>query len=99
MKKYIVLILIGIIAIGLTFTSCDPNGPNPSETVIEITADISSPTIWSADKVYVIKKSDFYVESILTIEAGAIIKFPQNYQFLTVSGSGKILAQGTVRNW
>lgn len=80
---------------GLTFSSCDPNGPDPSETIIEVTEDITSPTIWSANKVYVIKKADFYIESNLTIEAGTVIKFPQNYQFVTLSGSGKILAQGT----
>ncbi|MDD3741224.1 MAG: hypothetical protein PHH30_08280 [Bacteroidales bacterium] len=95
MKNYIVLIIIGVIAIGLLFTSCDPSGPDPSETVVEITSDITSPTTWTADKVYIIKKVDFYVENVLTIEAGAVVKFPQNYQFLTLSGSGKILAQGT----
>jgi len=95
MKNYISIILIGIIIMGLTFSSCDPNGPDPSETVIEVTSDITSPTTWTADKVYVINKVDFYIENVLTIEAGTVVKFPQSYQFVTLSGSGKILAQGT----
>lgn len=88
---FVALILIS----SVYFFSCDPNNPN-NENVIEITADIIAPTTWSGDKVYVIKKFDFVVESELRIEAGAIIKFSPNHKTITINNEGgKILAIGT----
>ena len=96
--KHIVLILIGISFSVIFFNSCDPVGPTPTNNVVEITANITTPTVWTGDKIYVIKKFDFYVESTLTIEAGAKIKFPTAYKFLTLSSTGVITANGTATN-
>ncbi|HOK38765.1 MAG TPA: hypothetical protein P5538_08075 [Bacteroidales bacterium] len=94
MKTYIYAILGLTIVSGLTFSSCDPNKPN-NEGVIEVTSDITEPTTWSGDKIYVIKKFDFIVEAELTIEPGAIIKLHPNYKTITIAQGGKILARGT----
>lgn len=89
------LLLIGIAVCGLILNSCDPAGPNPSNNTIEVNNNITTPTVWTGDKVYVITKSDFYVESNLIIEAGAVIKFQTTARYLTISGEGKIIANGT----
>lgn len=94
MKTYIYTILGLTIVLGLIFTSCDPNKPS-NENIIEITSDITEPTTWLGNKIYVIKKYDLIVESELTIEAGAIIKFHPNYKSITIVQGGKILARGT----
>ena len=54
--KHIVLILIGISFSVIFFNSCDPVGPTPTNNVVEITANITTPTVWTGDKIYVIKK-------------------------------------------
>ncbi|PLX08173.1 MAG: hypothetical protein C0596_07705 [Marinilabiliales bacterium] len=98
MKNLESLLIIGIIASALFFTSCDPTDPPVTNNVVEITADITEPTTWTADKVYVISMLDFGVESTLTIEAGTVIKFPSNYKYLSLYGDGKIIANGTTSN-
>lgn len=95
MKNYFLLILIGITLTGLFLTSCDPSDPVQNDKVVEITTDITTPSVWSGDKVYVIRKFDFSVEAELTIEAGAVVKFPTEAKFLTISGNGKISANGS----
>ncbi|MBN2778036.1 MAG: hypothetical protein JXR36_10345 [Bacteroidales bacterium] len=95
MKNSFLLILIGIALLGIFLQSCDPVEPPSTENVVEVTSDITSATIWTADKVYVISKPDFAVESDLTIEAGTVIKFKPNYLFMTIYGQGKIIANGT----
>lgn len=98
MKNLSVLLIIGIVSAGLFFTSCDPTDPPVTSNVVEVTSDITEPTTWTSDKVYVINTLDFGVESTLTIEAGTVIKFPTNYKFLSLYGDGKILANGTSTN-
>lgn len=95
MKNKLFLILIGIAGLGILLQSCDPVDPTPTDSKVEVVADITEPTIWSGDKTYVINKYDFNIESTLTIEAGAVIKFPTAYKYLTLSGEGKIIANGT----
>lgn len=95
MKNLFFIILIGISLTAIFFTSCDPVGPTPSDQVIDVTADITEPTIWNADKTYIITKNDFYVDNTLTIEAGAVVKFATNNKFITLSSTGKIIANGT----
>jgi hypothetical protein len=63
---------------------------------VEITDDIVSDTTWEDSKVYVIKAWNFYVRAILTIEAGAIVKFTEDGPELVLEGNGKIIANGTV---
>lgn len=95
MKNYLSLLLIGIASLGLLLTSCGPEGPDDNNKLVEITEHITTPTVWAGDKVYVIKKFDFYVEDNLTIEPGAVIKFTSGAKTLTLSGNGKIIANGT----
>jgi hypothetical protein len=83
------------------FFSCDPKDPDINEKIIEVNNDITQPEVWQGDKIYVIKKTDFYVEDSLYIEAGAIIKFPTGKD-LTISDAvgsrGVIIARGTEAN-
>ncbi len=94
MKNYFYILLIAIAFLGMFLTACDPKENENNKDVIEITEDITSPSIWSGDKTYIIKKYDFYVEDVLTIEAGAIIKFSSQAKNLTLSNKGQIIANG-----
>ncbi len=95
MKNKFFLILISIAGLGMILQSCDPVDPTPTDSKVEVVADITEPTIWTGDKTYIINKYDFNIESTLTIEAGAVIKFPTAYKYLTLSGEGKIIANGS----
>ncbi len=101
MKKANICFLAVIISL-VAVTSCqnddnDNPSPNPSSNIIEITSNIDIVTTWVTGKIYVIKKWDFYVNNTLTIQPGVIIKFdPTMGRFLTLGGSGTIVANGTV---
>ena len=76
----------------------DPEpGPSPGNSIIVIVEeDITDPTTWYADSVYLIKAYDFYVENTLTIQAGTVVKFhPSDGPYMVLSGSGTIVARGT----
>jgi hypothetical protein len=62
--------------------------------VIEVTENIDSPTTWRSGRIYVSKTFDFWVNSTLEIEPGAIVKFdPQSGPGMSVNGA--VLARGT----
>lgn len=85
----------------LFICSCNDNGSDPQVDYIEINSDIKEVTIWNEDKVYVIKKSDFYIEDTLYIEPGVIIKFPTGKDITllnTTGGKGVVIARGTANN-
>ena len=62
--------------------------------LVYITNDITVPTTWYADSIYIINDHDFWVENTLTIQPGTIIKFTSNYH-MVVDKSGTVMAQGT----
>ena len=65
--------------------------------VVEVTANIETPTTWAGTNIYVIKKYDFYVDAALTIQPGAIIKFhPAEGPMMTLGGAGAVIANGTI---
>jgi hypothetical protein len=67
--------------------------------IVEITEDINTNTTWEGTNIYVIKAWDFYVNATLVIEPGAIIKFhPTEGPYLTLGGTGTIIANGTADN-
>lgn len=94
MKNHFLLfiILIGII----TLSSCDPISPT-SGTTQTISTDISSPTTWNGDQIYIIDKENLYVSSDLTIEAGAVIKIMSGGNII-IKGSGNLICNGTRSN-
>ncbi len=97
MKKYALIIIFSPVLVFL-LSSCNPKDPDLNENVIEITRDITNPTVWAGNKVYVIKKNDFYIEDSLYIEPGAIIKFPTGKDITisdAVGSRGVIIARGT----
>jgi hypothetical protein len=86
----------------LFISSCkkdDNNDNNNTCTpeVVEITNDITTPTVWDGCHIYVISVNQISVTSTLTIEAGAVIKFKDivSDNAILVSNSGRIIATGT----
>ena len=69
--------------------------PESTYNTVMVNSNIEGSTIWTNGNIYVINKSDFYVEGELTIEPGVIVKFPSNYAFLTLGNNGKITANGS----
>jgi hypothetical protein len=64
-------------------------------TVIEVDADITAPTTWTADHIYVLpSNATIDVSSTLTIQAGTIVKVKSG-GYLAVSSTGTLLATGT----
>lgn len=95
MKKKM-LLLLGVVF----FISCSDDTEESSTTpvasnIIEVTENIDAPTTWLEGKVYIIKKNDFYVNNTLSIEPGTIIKFHPSYSYMTLGGTGTIVANGT----
>lgn len=65
-------------------------------TVVNVTANITSPTTWRAGNVYVVKTS-LIIRSVLTIEPGVVVKFSGssvNGNF-DVQEGGRVIANGT----
>jgi len=81
------------------FFSCNDSPPvgDPGSNlpVIEITEDIDAPATWQNGYVYLIKKNDFHITDTLTIKAGTIVKFHHDAPYAIMSGTGRIIAQGT----
>jgi hypothetical protein len=73
----------------LVFTTLNSNSGCP---VIEVTANITSPTTWTKGNVYVIR-NEISVSSVLTIQEGTTIKLDN--ASINIQNSGKILANGT----
>jgi len=95
----IYLIIPLILLVGIIPSCVEPVTPPETqyETIL-VNSNITSATTWTEGNIYVINKSDFYIESELTIEAGVIVKLPSNYAYITLGGSGKILAIGDAQN-
>ena len=93
MKNFIAFFLLaGLFIISGCKKDDDDNGG--SSSIIYITEDITEPTIWYAEKVYVIKDHDFWVKNTLTIQAGTIVKFSPGY-YMVVGNDGTLVAQGS----
>ncbi len=90
------LLSIGL-ATTLLLTACEvsPTGPGEEGARVEVTADITSDTVWSPAHVYVIRKWDLRVSAVLTIEPGTVVKFTPEGPKLTLESGGTILADGT----
>lgn len=87
-------LLVGLFVISGCKKDDDDNGGSSSGKVVYITEDITEPTTWYADTVYVINDHDFWVENALTIQAGTIVKFSPGY-FMVVGNNGTVIAQGS----
>lgn len=104
MKK---IALFAALGLGLFLGSCSKNSVDPGDinppvitdgNVVTISADITTNTTWSADKIYLLK-SKVYVtnNATLTIQAGTIIKGEKATQgTLIITRGAKIEAVGTV---
>lgn len=95
-RPFLVSLLLIVI-----FCSCKKDDPDATDKIKEIKDNITSPTVWKKDNVYVIKKWDFYIENQLTIEAGTVIKLLDGHSItlLNTSGAqGSIIANGTSSN-
>ncbi len=90
-------IKIFLIIISVLVYSCgDEDDNNIVMNVVVIENDITIPTTWVTNTVYIIRKYDFYVTSTLIIEPGVIVKFhPDDGPYLMLGSSGIIDAEGT----
>ncbi|TAH03554.1 MAG: hypothetical protein EAZ15_02845 [Sphingobacteriales bacterium] len=101
MKKQ--AIILAMAALVFSATSCkkskvdEPQVVIPSST-IEVTADITTNTAWSADKIYLLKGIiNVNSDATLTIPAGTLIKGDKaSKSCLVINRGGKIDAQGTI---
>ena len=66
----------------------------PQPTAVNVTADITAATTWTADHIYVLKTHIFVRSGTLTIEAGTRI-LGDNGSSIVVTTGGKIDVQGT----
>lgn len=90
MKNCIFILLIFQI---FFFSSCKKENDEPQPVTcveVEITQDITEPTVWKPKNIYIIK-NDIKIKDVLTIEAGTIIKLKDARIEIT---EGKILANG-----
>lgn len=67
----------------------------PSQVVHISGYHINTPTTWETGKIYVLDNW-VDVDSVLTIQPGAIVKFTDSGNTLTATSTGSIKAQGTV---
>lgn len=97
--SFILLMSIALMLISCEKDQDDENGQNGTGNLVIIENDITEPTTWSGDSVYLIKAWDFYVENTLVIKPGAVIKFhPSDGAYMSLSGSGTVIAKGTATN-
>src|SRR5690606_18235250 len=103
MKKRI-MFLIGLIIFSLS--SCKKSDVNPStpeeeketkvyNTITLESGKIDEPTTWKSGNVYVIDGKTLRIESVLTLEAGAVVKL-KNARIDVVGG--KIIAKGNAND-
>ena len=66
-------------------------------TVVEVTTDVTTPTVWDECHIYIISVNQISVSSTLTIQPGTVVKFKDiaGDNAIQVSTSGRILATGT----
>ncbi len=96
-KKRVLSAVVMLAAAAGMFVSIASCGPSVTDTfeVIVIDDDITEPTTWEGEYVYLITAWDFYVTNTLTIKPGAVVKFhPSEGPYMNVSDSGTIIAEG-----
>jgi len=98
MKTQILSLLKIFLISVIFFYSCkdDEENNGNSDKIIYVENNIEETTTWKGDKIYIIKKYDFWVNATLSIEAGCIIKFTDNGPWMNVGNNGTIVANGTI---
>lgn len=103
MKKMKKQLLACALSVLVFMASCSKNPTEveeptePTTGVVEVSADITASTTWTADKIYVLKGNIFVTgSSTLTIEPGTIVKGDKATKgSLIISRGAKIMAVGT----
>ncbi len=99
MKRNTILAVL-LAAAGLTACGGDDNDKAPvvqdgGSSAIEVTADVTTSTTWTADKTYTLRKHVFVRDgATLTIEPGTVIQGSRGSS-LVVTSTGKVNAAGT----
>lgn len=99
MKKFIFSVIIFALAI----SGCKKDNNNPGNTgkaVKFITDDLPGATTWYSDTIYVIDDNNFFINGMLTIQPGTIIKLqgPNVGDAISLRSGASIFAQGTGEN-
>ncbi|PKL39929.1 MAG: hypothetical protein CVV44_06825 [Spirochaetae bacterium HGW-Spirochaetae-1] len=79
-------------------SGCDGNEGGSSDVnyqVVWVTDDIDTPTTWTFGNIYVIYTYPFYINDVLTLEPGVIVKFHPDGDYAVLYSGGKIDARGT----
>ena len=106
-KKVIQMVLMSTVILYSCKKKEDPQpDPEPTPTPacysvkVDVSSDITTPTVWKACTVYVVGPTAISVKSTLTIEAGAIIKIKASAgdNAIIVSNAGSIIGNGTAAN-
>lgn len=108
MKKWNTVAVLAILGLclAITFWGCSSGSSSTSQaidlwgggsvttpaSIVHITANVTTPTTWTHDNVYVIDNS-IITSATLTIEPGTIVKFEQG-RSITVGTNGSIFADG-----
>ncbi|MES2829618.1 MAG: hypothetical protein V4687_15765 [Bacteroidota bacterium] len=103
MKNKLLLIALALV-IGASGCSTNPTEVEepelvlPTSSTVEVSADVTANTTWTADKIYLLKGNIFVTgNATLTIEPGTIIKGDKASKgALIISRGSKINATGTV---
>lgn len=94
--KFIKLFSLPIMVI-FFIISCNKEENNENlDKIVYVENDIEETTTWKGDKIYIIKKYDFWVDATLLIEPGCIIKFTSNGPYMNVGDNGTVIANGTI---
>ncbi|MCW3126451.1 MAG: hypothetical protein JWO03_2109 [Bacteroidetes bacterium] len=94
--------LLSILALAALFSSCKKNDSNscanPPVVVVDASFDFTQPvTLHSCTTYYFNQMNQYSISNTLTIEAGAILKFPNTGTpfILHTNASGKIISNGS----
>jgi len=99
MKK--VIFLISFLSLIIILFGCEKDDDDKDDgqagNIVIIDENITVPTTWDADSVYIIESYDLWINNTLTIEPGTLIKFKSG-RYMSVSVDGTITAIGTDEN-
>jgi hypothetical protein len=98
MKKQI-LTAVALMALVISFSSCEKEDDKPTNgKEVFVRDDISTNTLWTSDKTYIIENSIF-VNANLTIEPGTVIKFKTGSALtFGFESNTTLIANGTADN-